>query len=81
MMFEATLSERRKRVTNRSIEGKVDNSSASFEERVIIRIATEREMLHASSTSSRGVGSRINSVARTTISPAAIMMLLCLIHG
>ncbi len=75
-LVDATLRERRNSVMNRSSAGKVDNSRASFVHRVIIKTATERDILQARSISNNGVGMRINSVARIVIIPTAITILL-----
>jgi hypothetical protein len=80
-LVEATLSESRNRVTKRSIEGNVDNSRASFENRVIIKIATASDILQARSKSNNGVGMRINRVARIVTMPTAKMILLCGLAG
>jgi len=75
-LVEETLSESRNRVMKRSIEGNVDNSRASFENRVIIKTATASDILLARSKSNNGVGMRINRVARIITMPTAKIMLL-----
>jgi hypothetical protein len=74
---EATLRERRNSVTNRSNEGNVDNSRASFDESVIISTATDNDMLHANSMSNNNVGRGTMRVARIVTSPTARTILLC----
>jgi hypothetical protein len=54
----------------------VDNSSGSFDDKVIINTATANDMLHANSISSIGVGSWMMSVARIVTNPNAMMVLL-----
>jgi hypothetical protein len=75
-LVDATLRDKRKRVTKSSSEGKVDNSRASFEARVIIKTAMAREILHARSVSSINVGRGTINVARTITSPTARIILL-----
>ena len=55
----------------------MDNSSASFDDRVTIRTAIASDILQARSISSNGVGKGTIRVARTVTSPTARMMLLC----
>jgi hypothetical protein len=75
-LVDATLRDKRKRVTKRSSEGKVDNSRASFDARVIIRTAMASDMLQARSESSIKVGRGIINVAKTTTRPTARIILL-----
>jgi hypothetical protein len=75
-LVDATLRDKRKRVTKRSSAGKVHTSRASFDERVIIRTAMASEILQARSVSSIKVGSGMINVARTMTRPTASMILL-----
>ena len=75
-MVEATLRERRKRVTKRSREGNVDSSSDSLDDSVTIRTAIANDILQAKSMSNSGVGKRIRSVARIVTSAIAKIILL-----
>jgi hypothetical protein len=75
-LVDATLRESRNNVTKSSNEGNVDNSRASFEDKVTINTAIDNEMLQASNISSTGVGKGIIRVARTDTRPATRTILL-----
>ena len=80
-LVDATLRESRNSVTKRSSEGNVDNSSASFDDKVITKMATANDILQARSISSMGVGIRIKRVARTETIPTTKMVLLYAAKG
>ncbi|MBA7704123.1 hypothetical protein ES703_112923 [subsurface metagenome] len=75
-LVEATLRERRNSVTKRSREGNVDNSRGSFEDKVIIKMASANDILQARSISNNIVGRGIKRVARTTTRPTTKIILL-----
>ena len=66
---EATLSERRKRVTVRRTEGKTENSSGFMTYMDMSRITIERVMLSDSSRSMISAGRGITMTMRTPMTP------------
>jgi len=78
-LVDATFRESLNIVVNNRSEGNVDNSMASLEARVIIRIAIEDDILQANSKSRIHVGKGISSVASTITTAMARMRLLCFI--
>src|SRR4030042_5649944 len=75
-LVEATLRERRNNVTKRSREGNVDNSSASFDDRVTIKTPKASEILQANNISNTSVGNGTIRVARTATRPTTNIILL-----